>query len=111
MDEDVKANIRLINSYDDDEIGSLITTNYINISKNLNIRQAMHELVHQAGDNDNISTIYVSDQDGKFCGAIDLKDLIIARIHDELDDLISYSYPYLLDHEKYQRVLKNKGLC
>ena len=65
-----------------------------------NIRQAMHELVHQAGDNDNISTIYVSDQDGKFCGAIDLKDLIIARVHDELDDLISYSYPYLLDHEK-----------
>ena len=58
LDEDVKADIRLINSYDDDEIGSLITTNYINISKNLNIRQAMHELVHQAGDNDNISTIY-----------------------------------------------------
>lgn len=100
LDEDVKADIRLINSYDDDEIGSLITTNYIEISENLTIRQAMHELVKQAGDNDNISTIYVLDAKGRFCGAIDLKDLIIAREHDELESLIIYSYPYLMDHEK-----------
>lgn len=100
LDEDIKADIRLINSYADDEIGSLITTNYIKISRLLTVRQAMHELVRQAGENDNISTIYVVDKDGKFCGAIDLKDLIIARENDELDDIISYSYPYLADHEK-----------
>lgn len=100
LDEDVKADIRLIHSYDEDEIGSLITTNFVCISKNLSIRQAMRELVRQAGENDNISTIYVVDASDTFCGAIDLKDLIVAREHDELDDLISYSYPYLLDHEK-----------
>lgn len=99
LKEDVKADIRLINSYDEEEIGSLITTNYIKISKNLTIRQAMHELIKQAGENDNISTIYVVDEADKYCGVIDLKDLIIAREHDELDDIISYSYPYLLDHE------------
>ncbi len=100
LDEDIKKDIRLIDSYDDDEIGSLITTNYICISKNLTIRQAMHELVVQAGENDNISTIYVVDEAGEFCGAIDLKDLIVAREHDDLNEIISYSYPYLLDHEK-----------
>ena len=63
LDEDIKADIRLINSYADDEIGSLITTNYIKISRLLTVRQAMHELVRQAGENDNISTIYVVDKD------------------------------------------------
>lgn len=100
LDEDVKADIQLIHSYDEDEIGSLITTNFVCISKDLSIRQAMRELVRQAGENDNISTIYVVDASDTFCGAIDLKDLIVAREHDVLDDLISYSYPYLLDHEK-----------
>ena len=100
LDEDVKADIQLIKSYDEDEIGSLITTNYICISKTLNISSAMHELVRQAGDNDNISTIYVTDDSGKFSGAIDLKDLIIARKNDSLDSLIIYSYPYLLANEK-----------
>lgn len=100
LDEEVKADIRLISSYEDDEIGSLITTNYVWIKKTLNIRQATHSLIKQAGENDNISTIYVVDEEEKFCGAIDLKDLIIARENDDLDDLIVYSYPYVLDHEK-----------
>lgn len=106
LDEDVKADIRLIHSYEEDEIGSLITTNFICIPNNLSIRQAMHELVQQAGENDNISTIYVVDQAGKFCGAVDLKDLIIARENDNLDGLISSSYPYLLDHEKSRTASK-----
>lgn len=100
LDEEVKADIRLIYSYEDDEIGSLITTNYICIPNSLNIKQATHELIRQAGENDNISTIYVMDVAGKFCGAIDLKDLIIARENTELETLIAYSYPYLLDREK-----------
>jgi magnesium transporter len=100
LDENVKADIRLINSYDDAEIGSLITTNYICIKQSLNIRQATQELIEQAGENDNISTIYVVDDNNKFCGAIDLKNLITARKNDDLDALIAYSYPYLFGHEK-----------
>lgn len=100
IDDETKTDIKLINSYDEDEIGSLITTNFICIKQNLTIRQAMHELVRQAGENDNITTIYVVDEKNRFCGAIDLKDLIIARDNTELDTLISYGYPYLSDHEK-----------
>ena len=100
IDDEIKTNIRLINSYDEDEVGSLITTNYIRIRKDLSIRQAMHELVKQAGENDNITTLYVIDDSKSFCGAIDLKDLIIARENVPLDSLISYAYPYLMDHEK-----------
>ena len=100
INHETKTDIRLINLYDDDEIGSLMTTNYICIKQNLTIRQAMHELVRQAGENDNIITIYAVDDQGCFCGAIDLKDLIIARETVELSTLISYAYPYLLDHQK-----------
>ena len=63
LDEEIKADIRLISSYEDDEIGSLITTNYVWIKKTLNIRQATHSLIKQAGENDNISTIYVVDEE------------------------------------------------
>ena len=100
IDDETKSAILLINSYDDSEVGSLITTNYICIKQNLTIRQAKHELVKQAGENDNIGTIYVVDDKNRFCGAIDLKDLIVARENVPLDSIISYAYPYLLDHEK-----------
>ena len=92
--------VKLLLSYDEDEIGSCMTTNYICIRKDMTIRQAMSELVKQAGENDNISTLYVVDENERFYGAIDLKDLIVARADDSLEKLIARSYPYVTDHEK-----------
>ena len=100
VDKDAADDVKLLLSYDEDEIGSCMTTNYICIRKDMTIRQAMSELVKQAGENDNISTLYVVDENEKFYGAIDLKDLIIARAEDSLEKLIARSYPYVTDHEK-----------
>ena len=100
MDDEASRDIQLIQSYEDDEIGSKMTTNYIVIKYTLSIRQAMRELVKQAGENDNISTLYIVDDEEKFYGAIDLKDLIIARDYQKLEELVTTSYPYVMDHEK-----------
>lgn len=100
LDEDSAEDVKMLLSYDEDEIGSSMTTNYICIRKGMTIRQAMKELVRQAGENDNISILYVVDESGRFYGAIDLKDLIIARSEDSLEKLIVRSYPYVTDHEK-----------
>ena len=98
VDKDAADDVKLLLSYDEDEIGSCMTTNYICIRKDMTIRQAMSELVKQAGENDNISTLYVVDENEHFYGAIDLKDLIVARADDSLEKLIARSYPYVTDH-------------
>ena len=100
VDKDAADDVKLLLSYDEDEIGSCMTTNYICIRKDMTIRHAMRELVKQAGENDNISTLYVVDENEHFYGAIDLKDLIVARADDSLEKLIARSYPYVTDHEK-----------
>ena len=100
VDKDAADDVKLLLSYGEDEIGSCMTTNYICIRKDMTIRQAMSELVKQAGENDNISTLYVVDENEHFYGAIDLKDLIVARADDSLEKLIARSYPYVTDHEK-----------
>lgn len=99
LDAESSRDIKMIQSYSEDEIGSMMTTNFVVIKNTLTIRQAMRELVKQAGENDNISTVYVTDDEDKFYGAIDLKDLIVARENDSLEDIISTSYPYVRDKE------------
>lgn len=96
MNEEATEDIELICSYQEDQIGSMMTTNFIEISRTLTIKQAMRQLIAQADDNDNISILYVTDEDEMFYGAIDLKDLIIARAGESLESLISTSYPYVL---------------
>lgn len=107
MDEESRHDIDLIQSYEDDEIGSKMTTNFIVIKRGLTIPGAMKELVTQAADNDNISTLYVVDENESFCGAIDLKDLIIARKYTALDDVITTSYPYVYAKETIDECIED----
>ncbi len=95
MSPEVRSEITLLSSFEEDEIGSRMSTNYIEIPEDATVKGAMSELVRQAAKNDNISVLYVVDGDGTFCGAIDLKDLIIARENTQLADIITFSYPYV----------------
>ena len=99
MDDDARKDMAVIAAFDDEEIGSRMTTNYIEIRENLTVKQAMTELVSQAAKNDNISTIFMVTEDHTFYGAMDLKDLITARQDTRLEDLIVTSYPYVYGHE------------
>lgn len=102
MDEELQHKINLVNSFDEDEIGSRMTTNYVEIPFHISVRQAMKELIAQAAFHDNISTIYVIDEDKTLMGAIDLKDLIIARENTELETIVMTSYPYVYANEQIE---------
>ena len=95
IDAETRHDITLIRSYNERELGSLMTTNFVAIRNDYTVKQAMRSLVEQAADNDNISTIYVTNENGVFCGAINLPDLIVARQNDELKSLITTSFPYV----------------
>lgn len=99
MDADIRKELLLISSFGEDEIGSKMTTNYISVHAGIGVRQAMKELVDQAAENDNISTTYVVDDDGTLMGAIDLKDLIVAREGTSLEAITMASYPYVYAEE------------
>ena len=95
LNPEVRSEIKLLSSFDEDEIGSKMSTNYIKVADHLSVKEAMSALVQQAADNDNISTIYVVDNNQTFYGAIDLKDLIIAREGTSLKSIMTCSYPYV----------------
>lgn len=107
LDAESRHDIDLIHSYDEDEIGSYMTTNFITIKRGVSVRQAMKALVEQAAEKDNIGTVYVQESDDTFYGAIDLKDLIIARDYTQLEDLISTSYPYVYAKETVEQCIED----
>lgn len=99
MDESTRRQITMLDSFDADEIGSRMSTNYIKISAALTVLEAMRQLIEQAAEHDNISTIYVVEESGVLSGAIDLKALIIARETTSLDEITMSSYPYVYANE------------
>lgn len=105
LDSEKKREFLLLNSFNEDEIGSKMTSNYVAIDFGISVKEAMSSLIRQANDNDNISTIYVLDKNQIFLGAIDLKDLIIAREGTDLEKIITTSYPYVYATEQIEDCL------
>lgn len=98
-DAEVREEIALIDSYDDDEFGSRMSTNFIVVRRDLSIKEAMKTLVTEAAENDNIYTLFVVNEDDSFYGVIDLKDLIVARSNVELENLIYTNFPFVYDKD------------
>lgn len=99
-ERDASEVLRESEKFEEDEIGSRMTANFVSIPEGLSVREAMKELVRQAAENDNISTIYVVDEAGILVGGIDLKDLIIARENTDLHSIVHTSYPYVCVFER-----------
>lgn len=102
MDRELKSDVDLLSSFEEDEIGRWMTTNFVSISEGNTVKQAMNDLIAQAAENDNISTLYVTDADGVFAGAIDLKNLIVARKEQSLESITVTSYPYVYANERIE---------
>ena len=94
LDEEVKEDVSLISSFDDTLIGSRMSTNYIVVKKHFSVKDAMRALVEQAAENDNVQTLFVTDGEEQFYGAIDLRDLIVVREGQPLEDIITTKYPF-----------------
>lgn len=106
LDDESLEELKLIESYEEDMIGSKMSTNYIAVEIGVSVKDTMKKVIEEAAINDNVSIIYFL-ENGKFYGAIELRDLIIARQNDDLRDIIKTSYPYLLDTDIVPEVLND----
>ncbi|MBO7675957.1 MAG: magnesium transporter [Erysipelotrichaceae bacterium] len=99
IEPESKSDIQLIKSYKDNEFGSLMTTNFITLEYGIGIKKSIAKLIEEAEENDNIETLYIV-KDGKFYGALTLRDLLITKKDEDLDDKIILSYPFVYDREE-----------
>lgn len=99
IEPESKSDIELIQSYEDNEFGSLMTTNYITLEYGIGIKKSIDHLIEEAEENDNIETLYIV-KDGKFYGALTLRDLLITKKDEDLDEKIILSYPFVYDKEE-----------
>lgn len=70
-----------------------MTRDYVSVQEGASVREAMRSLVRQAGERENVSTIYVVDAAGVLTGSIELARLIRAREGDALASVTERDIP------------------
>lgn len=106
VEEKTKSEISLLRSFEEQQIGSRISTNFISVPEGSSVPDAMRILVKEAAENDNVTTVYVVREAEKFVGVIDLKDLIVARKTDLLSDITKTSYPFVYAEENIEDLIE-----
>ena len=99
VEPETLEDIQLVASYDDDTLGSVMSTDFIEIKDNATVKSAMRHVINSANEVENINVIYVTDEENKYVGIITLRDLIRARSTDPLEEIIKTNYPVLHDYD------------
>ncbi|HMM20211.1 MAG TPA: CBS domain-containing protein [Selenomonadales bacterium] len=88
MELEEAAEVKELREYDEDEAGSLMTTEFIALPENLTADQTINELRRMAPEAETIYYIYVVDAEEHLTGVISLRELIIARPDTRLADIM-----------------------
>lgn len=91
LDQEDREDIQVLRDYDEDEAGSMMTSNIILLKPEYDVKEAMKILVKEAPDVESIQTLFVVDKHGLFLGIVPLKKLIKAKSPMSIEDLYETS--------------------
>ncbi|MDQ0207851.1 magnesium transporter [Alkalicoccobacillus murimartini] len=88
MKKEDSIKIRSLMSYPAETAGGLMTNEFIWIHANQTVRQAVDKLKDYASFSENIYYLYVINESKKLVGVVSYRDLLIADIHEVIEDIM-----------------------
>ncbi len=79
LDEETIEEFHSLKDYEEDEAGSLMSTNIITLTTEMEVKEAMRLLIKEAPNVETIQTLFVVDRYNSFLGIVPLKKLIKAK--------------------------------
>ena len=90
-----KKDRHLINQllkYPDNSAGSIMTTEYVDLQKNMTVSEAIEEIRKTGKDKENIYTCYVTGEKGVLEGVLSLKELIAKKDTIQIEDIMNKNF-------------------
>ncbi len=89
MDQEYEEKVKGLLAHDEDEAGGLMTTQFITLSPNKTIVEALAHIRQHAEDVDVIYYIYVVDDEARLLGVINLRELLSNEIFTPLSKIMT----------------------
>jgi len=102
LDED--ADVLSLIHYEDDEAGSLMTNLVLELTPDMDVKQATKKVIKQAPDVETINQLFVVDENQRFLGVVSLKSLLKAKMPLMISDLMLTS-PFVYDKDSITSVV------
>ena len=94
-DPEMRSEINKILNYPKDSAGSIMTTEYVDLRKDLTVEDAFLRIRRTAVDKETIYTCYVKDENRRLIGLVTVKDLLMADYEDLIEDIMETNVIYV----------------
>lgn len=98
-----RAELKRLWDYKESEIGSSMSNSFIEFSKKMTVKDAMKRMIQKASETEFISIIYVVEKQ-KLVGYLKLKQLIVARAEELIEDIMETKIYYAHPHDDKEEV-------
>lgn len=98
LEKTPKNERNLINTflnYKDDSAGTLMTPDYISLSKEMTIREALKYIREVGMDSETIYTCYVKDEGRKLEGIVSLRSLVVTNKDSKISEIMDEDYVWV----------------
>ncbi|EKQ57519.1 MULTISPECIES: CBS domain-containing protein [unclassified Clostridium] len=105
MEKEASDEIRELMEYEEDLIGSLMTTDFISCPINYTISDVINH-IRNAEEDEQAYYVYAVSNENKLIGVASLREIIISTHNKKLEDIISKNVIYVKDEEKTSHLLR-----
>lgn len=100
IEKESSDDIREILEYEDEEVGSLMMTEFISFKENISVEETLKFLRTEKPESDTIYYLYVVDDDMRLKGTVSLRDLVIADPFMILNDIMRRTVAFVYDDDR-----------
>lgn len=98
-DPSKRKNINELLKYPDDSAGSLMTIEYVDLKRDMTVKEAFDRIRKTGLKKETIYTLYVKDEQRHVVGVITVKDLLLAEMDAKIEDLMETTVITVNTHE------------
>lgn len=100
MEKESSEEVRELLEYEDKEVGSLMTTDYLSFRETMTIEETLNELRLQKPEADMIYSLFITDADEKLIATVSLRDLVISSPSITLAEIMNKDFIRVSDEDK-----------
>jgi magnesium transporter len=106
MDKEASAEVRELMEYPENQVGSLMSTDYISFKEHMTVQETIHELRRLKPESDTIYYLYVVDDEERLTAIVSLRDLIVAEPQTRLDQIMNRKIIYVYDADNINSLVE-----
>jgi magnesium transporter len=100
MDNESSQEVRELLEYDDDSVGSIMTTDYLSFSASKTVEEVLNELRLKKPESAELYNMFVTESDDELIGTFNLRDLVVAEPGMSVSYIMKSEPVALLDDQK-----------